>query len=113
MAVLAKRSSLRRIVIFWKNLQLKRSIRDNTRGDFFWGRSGSSEFTRCGKKATVFLELNVRAFSTGCAAIICHVIKKYKIQVYYMNVTNLTVQNGCVMIAVNGGSTYAKEPEKP
>ncbi len=30
-----------------------------------------------------------------------------------MNVTNLTVQNGCVMIAVNGGSTYAKEPEKP
>ena len=60
-----------------------------------------------------FLERNVRAFSTGCAAIICDVIKKYKIQVYYMNVTNLTVQNGCVMIAVNGGSTYAKEPEKP
>lgn len=37
-----------------ENLQLKRSIRDNARGDFFWGRSGSSEFTHCRKKTTVF-----------------------------------------------------------
>lgn len=53
-ALLISQLWLRRIVISWKNLQLKRSIRDNARGDFFWGRSGSSEFTHCGKKTTVF-----------------------------------------------------------
>lgn len=40
------------------------SIRDNARGKFFWGRSGSYEFTCCGKKMTIFwngkLELSRR-----------------------------------------------------
>lgn len=99
-------------MISWKNLQLKRSIRDNARGDFSGVGQEVLNLPVVERKRP-FLERNVRAFSAGCAAIICDVIKKYKIQVYYMNVTNLTVQNGCVMIAVNGGSTYAKEPEKP
>ena len=60
-----------------------------------------------------FLEWKIRAFSTGFDVAFCDVTKKEKIQVYYINVTNLTVQNDCVMIAVKGGGTYAKEPEKP
>ena len=43
----------------------------------------------------------------------CDVTKKEKIQVYYIDVTNLTTENGCAMIAVKGGGTHAKEPEKP
>ena len=34
-------------------------------------------------------------------------------RVYYINVTNLTAGNGCAMIAVKGGGTYAYEPQEP
>ena len=57
-----------------------------------------------------FLERKIRAFSTGFDVAFCDVTKKEKMQVYYINVTNLTEQNDCVMIAVKGGGTYAKGP---
>lgn len=54
-----------------------------------------------------FWEWKIRAFPTGFDAVFCDVTKKEKMRVYYINVTNLTVGNGCAMIAVKGGGTYA------
>ena len=46
-----------------------------------------------------FLERKIRHFSTGFDEAFCDVTKKEKIQVYYINVTNLTLRNMRVMIA--------------
>lgn len=46
-----------------------------------------------------FLEGNVRYFPTGFDEAFCDVTKKEKMQVYYINVTNLTLRNMRVMIA--------------
>ena len=51
-----------------------------------------------------------RAFPTGCTTAFLDVTKKKKIQVSYMEVTNLRAANRCAMMAMKVGGTDAKEP---
>ena len=56
-----------------------------------------------------FLEWKIRDFSTGFDVAFCDVTKKEKIQVYYIDVTNLT--DGKMNGSMNAEKTYELDRE--